>query len=1102
VSGQGFHKSHGIAYSTGGLYYQFITTGYPIATNADGNGFTTYKGSAVSVALHQIKDSSSWVVADLKPKATGSTLESLPTVPPTPPSGEMSLISRVPNVQQTQLIPEPVYRYYEDSSNDKYKQLAYSSASQNGVIYNAGYYMLTPSFNSGDIGYDLPPTTIKGRNTESRMPDTDWPHDACRVTVRTEPFGSRDFIVMVDAHGEFYCWPTEYDNSKSDFLYPSNSPYLSQAIKTNVDSSQVKSVQPILPDWVYAPVGERRDTDWPSTNTGEPRYVWRFHPQGTKVVGSVLSRIEFNEDVYATRGAYRFGIASITPGYLTIMFDKYVPIITSNATMFVIGFQVLPNTRVVIERDEPIVFRGRYGDGGKISAEVDFLYYANASMDVTTPASGMTVLSLTVVDRPSYWNLNTYSRPPFESPSAGSLFFLNEMPTILYGESKINNYYSNPRAGDSLVTIKFDAPGFVEYAITITLTGPERTDFTFSLTELNNQQPDNDHYIINSGYLSPTVGDWSGYDNSSWVGQLLTADLECYYDNDSKEYQTKTNLGYADELEELDRQSILRIKAYESNTILLSFIINYQPLGFKRLQYSVDEATTTYYYKGKLAHLDLSTLSFIYSVEKTVFSLTDEPTGTEFCIEANPNIVISKTKQRWSTKTTGVRVYCFGKVVYESADFDWTAYDLLLDETINPLHRVNYDLVDRRYVGRVGTLGLIKIMAYHSFRSALVARNNNGYYYWDIMDVSSFRSILLSKNYIRSIKQILAKSMGTTLGGFVSQLINPSSYDPLPQEFVDAFNDNMEIEMDLFLSAHLPDYQVSLWEFAIDSAIETMSDCFNKTDGATLATTIANEVSNGFWVSAIYNLKWRIASRYDNFYGMKHGGKIECVRTFVTAADNAQFLACGGAGQLHINNYPIGKEWLFNEWFNAIEDQASRQLSVCPEGYYAIYRKQPVVKNPISDLVLFYKQFNSDSTPIKTSRFIYSTYQYSSFNPYTISYNIDHRPITDDFGYVTIDQIGHCDFSTTTSHNELYKIAFDKQMDTQVNDPSIKINIETYDGAYGRVIGYSGTAERYSETYHKYTILYYNVIDKEQLFFNGYDLVDYPRHNGAMLFSK
>lgn len=269
--------------------YQFITTLQENSTYSSG-GFMVLNGSAVSVRL---------VPADgilrLQAKATGSTLETLPDGTEPLTSVRDTPLIKIPI--QVQLIPEPVYTGYSENGIEqekKYAQLLHSWASIPGAIYNAGFYMPAPTFNDTDKGYDAAPSLITSALSESRMPDADWPHSACIVTVDSVEFGARRFIVLADASSRFYCWPTIYENAADEYLYPVDSPYIDQAIKTNVAAAITQSLTPPFPAWVHVPVGQRRDTDWPSTvNSGEPRYGWKFHPLGTHVVGTVLSRTAF-----------------------------------------------------------------------------------------------------------------------------------------------------------------------------------------------------------------------------------------------------------------------------------------------------------------------------------------------------------------------------------------------------------------------------------------------------------------------------------------------------------------------------------------------------------------------------------------------------------------------------------------------------------------------------------------------------------------------------------------------------------------------------------------------------------------------------------------
>lgn len=296
MSGTGFQKTKGMQFALGGLYYQFITTGPEIIRYDDGGIFPVYRGSAVAMKLPTIQSDGSVVWDNITPIATGSTLEILPDG--TPIAEHTALIQRIKGSVQVQLFSEPSYRFHPslDSTFNyrSYKQLIYSWSSMPGRIYNAGVFMLAPSGTLTDKAYDAPPTTISNKELISHEPDMDWHHDAAIIRVTSEEFGSRAFIVAVDASSRFYCWP--YQSDETDELV---SPYAHQGQRVNVPDSKVTSLEAPFPSWVHVPVGDRRDTDWPITvNSGEPRYAWRFHPQGTKVVGLVLQREILTGKVY------------------------------------------------------------------------------------------------------------------------------------------------------------------------------------------------------------------------------------------------------------------------------------------------------------------------------------------------------------------------------------------------------------------------------------------------------------------------------------------------------------------------------------------------------------------------------------------------------------------------------------------------------------------------------------------------------------------------------------------------------------------------------------------------------------------------------------
>lgn len=277
--------------------YQFIYSGKPLTYQKTEDGrFDEAMGSAVWVKTPPIlwKDEA-WQPPDwskLRAVATGSTLEALPTTPPTPASTSMARIQAVKNLVQVNLIPEPVWHGYQDWDKPFTQQVAYSWSGSQGEIYASGFLMPVGPNQTTDAMYDLAPTVLRSRSPWGRMPDADWPNEACRVTVRSEQYGARSFLILVDARSRFYCWPDRYESK--EWLVGPGSPYWDQAIKTNVPSDQARWADPPYPAWVHAfPEGFMRRDEAATTYSPEPRYVWRFHPRGTHVVGHLVERTAF-----------------------------------------------------------------------------------------------------------------------------------------------------------------------------------------------------------------------------------------------------------------------------------------------------------------------------------------------------------------------------------------------------------------------------------------------------------------------------------------------------------------------------------------------------------------------------------------------------------------------------------------------------------------------------------------------------------------------------------------------------------------------------------------------------------------------------------------
>jgi len=281
-------------YASGGLHgFQFIYSGeiaeYRVTTTA-----LEMQGSAVWVPLSRLRnENSGWALPNWEvsvPKATGSTLELLPGK--TELDTEMQRIQKVENLVQVALIPEPVFFHYPDLTKPPVCQVANAWNATEGEIYHLGVFSDYPIGTLTDVGFDLYPTPIRGAKPKLRAPDSDWPDNCGMQTVVSAQYGKQRFLIMVDGSGTFHCWPDPYEGYAD--LTPEDSPYLSQSYKVTVPSEYVKTTTPTYPTWVHTfPEGfKRRDDDYPHPGnvSSEPRYVWRFSPDGKKVVGHLLNR--------------------------------------------------------------------------------------------------------------------------------------------------------------------------------------------------------------------------------------------------------------------------------------------------------------------------------------------------------------------------------------------------------------------------------------------------------------------------------------------------------------------------------------------------------------------------------------------------------------------------------------------------------------------------------------------------------------------------------------------------------------------------------------------------------------------------------------------
>lgn len=525
------------------IWYQFITTGPEISLGADG----VYKGSAVAVKLPYPTLTKPVDLSKIKPVATGSTLEELPTDPPTPVLEKTNLTQRVNGAVQVQLHTEPLFYGYSDLTEySKYIPLVHSWMGQTGVIKGFGKYALISNGEITDVGYDAAPTTIDGKHLNHHEPDMDWPHEAAIVRKTSVEFGDRTFIVAVDASNKFYCWVNSYDSYEA-----LASPYAVQLQSINIPDSDVISVEAPFPEWVHVTPGDRRDTDYGNPNVDSVKNVWRFHPQGTKVVGVVLERKVFSGDVYAQA-------SDLQPNK--------------------VGFFVQENI----------------------------------------------------------------------------------------GPAKLKSY-PDP------VDIKNDWPGYVEFSIDITITGPNKNDYTFGLTKTREQQSDETHYPIGAAYLSPVLGGWDKYGIDGSPGDLVVLDLASYWGERDKVWVDRY-CGFAHHPNEYIRQTWANIIDIDkANLSIMSVLIKDQPSEFFRKKFGLDKQDC-FTINSTLKSIDLSKLTFVYKAHRERFFY-----GDSYYQDFSYGLYDNKYYSHKSEQQVGIRFYVFGKVVKETQQGTdlgvWTAVD-------------------------------------------------------------------------------------------------------------------------------------------------------------------------------------------------------------------------------------------------------------------------------------------------------------------------------------------------------------------------------------------------------------------------------------------
>lgn len=1039
--------------------YQFITTLQENSTYSS-DGFTLLNGSAVSVRF-KVRGG----VLQYTAEATGSTLEALPDG--TEPISSVRDVPRVKAPVQVQLIPEPIYTGYSSTSIDtpkKYTQLLHSWASVPGVIYNAGFYMPGPAFNDTDKGYDAAPSLITDTTAESRMPDADWPHSACIVTVDSESFGSRRFIVMVDASSMFYCWPTTYENAADEYLYPVDSPYIDQAIKTNVAAAITQSLTPPFPAWVYVPVGHRRDTDWPVTvNSGEPRYGWKFHPLGTHVVGTVLSRTAFAATVKGrtTSTLTYLPFTEVDIDELKINPSRFSSIRGSTQTydgdlQYDLPGWVEFSLNIVITGPNPEDFtfgmtltREQAADATHYPIAADYLHpvldgWATYGVDGTPGDLVVLDLASYVDDRGLTWiarNCGYLGDTEYKVRQTWAT-----VHNVDASNSELLRFPIKDQPSDfDLRRYDLDAPEMVIHAGRFVHIDLARLSFVY-FAQLAKYTVDASDYAHGYTSRNPTTGTMLFGCRQRWESSE-TGLRYIVFGKIVHEVRGGNDFGLWDAIDGLSLAAgLTRFSPVETGTRWLT----YATANEHRRHWLISELEATSI-SGIMTFFDRTQESGYISdgdinrIEKSIVlrslsKLSSSTSGTEYhdgeIATASSSISFSGNVNLQTSP--GVYEYHPGT----PCDFIWDKLIPTFD------YDIKYTSVDDELATGCSTIdsGYISVLtdwineAYHAFLSRIEI---------DIGTTSGQYTLsLVSGNHLSGTDPLLTYD-GSINGGE----LHSSTVGSAGGGVVAYSNPDLNI---VNLSQTGPAWTVA-----------------NSFDFSYLSG-YGNSATNKFHRSLL-DLLYKDEPIFYSYYD------------YIFETYNA-------TNKHHrVHDYPIGAEWMLREWFAAVEVDANFSLVVCPEGFYAGHVWLPSISGHIAKNTLLVNKdyahepyFMPAGDPYVSYHGIQATHVIKSdvipclnnLGLYYVYYNV---PTSSQLAVANVDVIGHVS-GWKISHASAYQTAYQHVLD--IADPSVRFTADTAQGyVYEKGVNYDGDT------------LWSDLMNKVSIF-------NAPRKNGAMLFSK
>lgn len=496
-----------------------------------------------------------------------------------------------------------------------------------------------------DIFYDIAPSHVKGRSNKWQMPDADWPYRSSVIKAVSEQYGTRVFIIMHTANDDWWCWPALgsglLDTSLSD-----NPPVEGQAYKANVPAKYAKRVRPLYPSWVCTDEKLKRDKDTdPGIVEPFPRYTFSFSSDGKKAVAAMVERTPIAEDVF-----YKTDFMEPESG--------------------------LPHTK---EDWRNAYMREYFGYGGlgwshneNIDGSGDASaaeYYDPGFSDYAAPIESKTGVKVTV------------------DPSLGA-------------DPEMRGPFS------------YDRRGIVEITFDVQISGPNPEDFSFSATVGTTKSPAEIAEfecgaLVDVAYAKATISHPRADNMSDFSyrtaqiktvkpekDEIVTAFMTLYRSN----LQEKFDVGFgqcSNGSISKGKTSFYKGEDYQTNNnslFELPIIYRYgrcyakegtDPYEDVEFSYSSvdkdirpfnDTRPQRYFYDAKLAYMDLSTLSFVYTLAVLEPSIEATPneefTDTSYYFyfpeDANYHTVYSQMYREIDRQTELCNVYVFGRIIHES----------------------------------------------------------------------------------------------------------------------------------------------------------------------------------------------------------------------------------------------------------------------------------------------------------------------------------------------------------------------------------------------------------------------------------------------------